>query len=164
MVRASYAQEHASYVEHARHPLHANGQLTTSVMTGAIRFASPLNVRRVPSTRANDVSYDIRASYVQEHASYIEQARHPLHTNGQLTMPLMAQVVRCTSPSNARRVTGTRAKDMPYDGSGILRSRTCVICQTCATSAARQRPAHNVRNGRLRAPKPHRTGDNSLSG
>ena len=65
-----------------------------------------------------------------------------------------SEVVRLTSPLNARRVTSTRANDVPYDGSRILRSRTCVICRTCATSAARQWPAHNVRNGRLRAPKP----------
>ena len=64
------------------------------------------------------------------------------------------EVVRLTSPLNAQRVASTRANDVPYDGSRILRSRTCVIYRTCATSAARQWPAHNVRNGRLRAPKP----------
>ena len=38
---------------------------------------------------------------------------------------------------------------MSYDGSRILHTRTCVIGRTRATSAARQRPAHNV-HGRSR--------------
>ena len=115
MVRASYAQEHASHFEHARHRLHAQGQLTTSVAAKVARFTSALNTRRVPSARANDVPYDIRASYAQEHASYIDHARHPLHADGQLTTSVMAEVVRLTSLSNARHVTGTRANDVSYD-------------------------------------------------
>ena len=61
-----------------------------------------------------------------------------------------SEVVRLISPLNAQRVTSTRANKVPYDGSRILRSRTCVICGTCATSAARPRPVHNVRNGKSR--------------
>ena len=61
-----------------------------------------------------------------------------------------SEVIRLISPSNAQRVTSTRANDMPYNGSSILCSGTCVTRQTCATFAARPRPAHNVRNGRSR--------------
>ena len=60
------------------------------------------------------------------------------------------EVVWLISSLNAQRVTSTRASDVPYDGSRILHTRTCVICRTCATSTARQWPAHNVRNGRSR--------------
>ena len=61
-----------------------------------------------------------------------------------------SKVVRLISPLNAQRVITTRASDVPYDGSRILHTRTCVICRTYATSAARQWPAHSVRNGRSR--------------
>ena len=61
-----------------------------------------------------------------------------------------SEVVRLISPLNAQRVRSTRARGVPYDGSRILHTRTCVIGRTRATSAARQRPAHNVRNGRSR--------------
>ena len=153
MVHASCAREHVSYIEHARHPLHANSQLTMSVMAEVFRFTSPSNARRVPSARANDVPYVIRASYAQEHASHAKHAQYPLHAQGQLTTPAAAKVVRFTSPLNTRRVPSARANDVSYDGPRILRPRTCVSCQTCAISAARQRPARSVPNGRLRAPK-----------
>ena len=61
-----------------------------------------------------------------------------------------SEVIRLISPLNAQRVRSTRACDVPYDGSRISHTRTCAVCRTCATSAALQRPAHRVRNGRSR--------------
>ena len=92
----------------------------------------------------------VSAFCAREHASYVDHARHQLRVNGQLAKSVMADLVRFTAALNARHVTSTRAKDMPYDGSGILCSRTCVTYRTCATSAACQRPARNVRNGTSR--------------
>ena len=61
-----------------------------------------------------------------------------------------SEVIRLISPLNAQRVRSTRACDVPYDGSRILHTRTCVIGRTCATFAARPRPAYNVCGSRSR--------------